>query len=453
MYILKDILKTVDGTGNFDADLFASGVSIDSRTVKNGEIFIAIKGENCDGHEFIDKAFKNGAVAVIAEKNPENHPNIIVVKDSFKALWDIAKYNRERTKAKIIGITGSVGKTGTKELLTLGLSHYHKVYSTKGNLNNHFGLPLCLANMPPDTEYGIFELGMSAAGEIEELSLLLQPHISIITAIAPAHLEHFACVNDIALAKAEIVSGTSDFVILPADSEYFETLKNNCGDLPIISFGKNPDADVHYFTKDSEIHANIKGEEATYEMSTQGNHWVVNSLSVLAVAHIIGDDVQKIASRLKQFQEPEGRGKIHQIPISGGKFTLIDDSYNANPISMEAAIEKLHLVHGDSNGRKIAILGDMLELGKNSIPLHIELGQVILNNKVDQVFTIGKDIEYLQEILPENISAGHWNDLDELTRNFLLLVRPDDTVLVKGSNGVGVYKIAKTLINIKQETL
>lgn len=445
---------------NFNFTFDAYGVSIDSRKIKNGDIFIAIQGENMDGHAFVKDALEKGAVAAIVQYIPENildNSPLIVVDDTMEALRQIAIYSRERTKAKIICVTGSVGKTSVKEMLSLALSSCGNVYATEGNLNNHYGLPLSLARFHKENDYGVFEIGMNHAGEISPLSVIAKPDTAIITTVEAVHLEFFNSVEEIADAKSEIFDGVKQngSVILNRDNPHFMRLKNRADNLklPIISFGENKDADFcleKIIEEDSctKIAAKIHDKILHYTLPPCGKHQAINSLSVLAAAKQTGADIDKCAKALADFQPGAGRGKRTKINYKGKNIILIDDTYNASPASIKAAVKSASNLC--KNGERLVIaLGDMLELGEESRNLHESLKNAIAVYKNSLVFTSGQFMKYLYESLPENMRGYAAENSEKLSPKVAESLKDGDILLVKGSRGMKMEKVVDWLIASK----
>lgn len=446
-------------TGGFTKGTWnACRVVIDSRRVKPGDLFVAIKGDTFDGHEFVADALAKGAVAAVVSTLPLQVPetSLLVVKDSLQALRDLALYARARTEATIIGVTGSVGKTGTKDALRCALSANGDTYATEGNLNNHIGLPLSLANLPENAVYGVFELGMNHAGEIEQLTTMLKPDISLITTVESVHSEFFDSVEAIADAKAEIFEGmkAGGVAVLNVDNAYFERLKNHaCAkDIRVVSFGTDKAADyvLTQCTMNQEgstIVANLKGTPVQYTTCTIGKHWGLSTLAALAVCEAAGADVAKSASALAHFREPVGRGRLSLVKFKHGEITLIDDSYNASPASMNAAIEKLQaLKEMDAPPRRtVAVLGDMLELGEQAETLHVGLVPALVNNQIDLVFAAGNFMRRMYEALPETMRGDYAPTAAMLAPKVVNALRDRDLVLVKGSHGSHMHEVINAI--------
>ena len=450
--------------GTVSTDWTAGGVCIDSRKIEKGDLFIAIVGPNNDGHDYLENAHKAGAAAAMVDQDHAEAAAtigipLLVVEDCYKGLTDLAKSARNRTKAKIIGVTGSVGKTGTKESLAKSLSAFGKCHATIGNLNNEFGLPLTMARMPADCDFAVLEMGMNHPGEIEPLSLLARPHLAVITTVQPVHLEFFEGVHDIADAKAEIFAGLekNGQLLLPRDHPLFHYLRGKAvameiDEAGIFGFGAHWEADFQltdYVLKDlvGEVSAEAQGEKLTYELGMPGFHWAINSLIILGTAKLWGLDLAKAMKPLADLKPSKGRGaraKVH-LP-DGGSFTLIDESYNASPAAMKAAFNVLgHSAIGE-DGRRIAILGDMLELGRDGPSLHANLAKDLEKDHIDRVFTVGPIMKHLKNALPADRQAGHSLKSEEMVQPVLDAVQDGDVVMVKGSLGSNMAPIVQALM-------
>lgn len=453
--------------GNASGNWQASGVSIDSRAIESGDLFVAISGPTHDGHAYISNALSAGAAAAIAEKSSINQSDILahqnkllLVENTTAALESLAKTARARTQAKIIAVTGSVGKTGTKEMLKRVLADQGRTTATSGNLNNHFGLPLSLSRMPKETDFGVFELGMSNSGEITPLSNLARPHVALITAIEFAHSEFFASIEDIADAKSEIFSGLepSGIAVLNADNAMFDHLSNAAkkqGVIDIRSFGKASGCDCQLLELEmksgsSLITLDLRGQTIQFELSVPGRHWVQNALGVLCAVDAAGADPVQAAAKLSEMPGLKGRGRQHRLSISGGVFYLIDESYNASPASMRAAIEVLGKTSLPDGGRRIAVLGDMLELGDQAEALHAGMAKDLQSNGIDLVFTTGQLMTSLSDVLPTSMRGGHASAANQLTPMLRSVIRPSDVVMVKGSNGSRTGLIVEDLLKLEQ---
>jgi UDP-N-acetylmuramoyl-tripeptide--D-alanyl-D-alanine ligase len=436
-----------------------SGISIDTRTVGRGEAFFAIAGDHRDGHQFVSAALGAGAgVAVIAADRRNDFPGdapLLVVPDVLAGLRDLAAAARLRSEAKVIAVTGSVGKTGTKEMLRLALSKDGETHASIASYNNHWGVPLSLARCPVSARYAVLEMGMNHAGEIAPLSRLARPHIAVITTIAPVHLEFFGSLNKIADAKAEIFLGVQPggAAVISRDIPQFAQLKraaNAAGVERVVSFGSHAQADAGLIKcslhpRCSTVQANILGTELTYKIGAPGRHLVHNSLAVLAAAELAGADIALAALALAEFTVPSGRGAPVEIDPPGGTALLIDESYNANPVSVDAALALLGQTPIGPQGRRIAVLGDMLELGSKGKTLHRGLTAPIAANAVDLVFCCGPLMRSLWQALPAGQRGGYAEDSAGLEPQVVSAIRAGDVVMVKGSNGSRMAPIVKAL--------
>jgi len=458
--VLWSAEEAVQATGGrTTCDWQATGVSIDSRSVAPGDLFIALKGPTFDGHDYAGKAIKAGAAASMVHRRAdgidESMP-LLIVDDTFAALWRLGTAARERSQARLIAVTGSVGKTGTKEALRLCLAPQGLTSASIGSFNNHWGVPLSLARMARKAVYGIFELGMNHPGEIRELSALVRPHVAIITNIEPAHIGNFSSIAEIADAKAEIFEGMdpNGTAVLNRDNALFHhlcTKAEDAGITRIVSFGRHKEADARVV--DCSLHAtcsavtaSIRGQEIDYCLAMPGSHWVMNSLAVLAAIGAAGADVVKAAAQFASLKPLKGRGERHTVETSAGAFKLIDDSYNANPTSMRAAFEVLGRASTGDGGRRIAVLGDMLEMGEHSEEMHAHLAEPLEAAGIDLVFSCGPAMAALHRALPAKRRGAHTDDSKALATAVTAAVRPGDALLVKGSLGSRMAVVVEALL-------
>ncbi len=436
----------------------ATGVSIDTRTLKPGDLFVALAGPSFDGHEFVAEALANGAAAIMVSRVPptlDADAPMLVVADTLRALEDLGRAARARGAARVVGVTGSVGKTSVKEALRLVLGAQAPTTVNDGSLNNHWGVPLSLARMPESVSFGVFEMGMNHPGEIEPLSRMARPHVAVVTAVEAVHKAQFESVEAIADAKAEIFSGVVDggIAVLNRDTPQFARLARAAGDSGIgriVGFGRHADAsirllDVAADATGSTIRASVDGEAVDYRLNVAGEHWVINSLCVLAVVSAVGADVRLAAAALGEVSAPKGRGRRSAIALDGGAFELIDDSYNASPVSMTAAFEVLGRARTGPGGRRIAVVGDMLELGDESPALHAALLGSLRQHGIDRVFTAGSAMAHLFEVLPAGMRGGHAADSATLALIVTAAVRVGDVVTVKGSAGSRMGLVVEAL--------
>ena len=440
------------------------GISSDSRTIEPDDLYIAITGPTFDGHYFVAEALAKGAAAALVSRRPEGVPKdapLLMVDDVMEALRELAAAARERSAARIIAITGSVGKTSTKEALAHLLGAQAPTHASRASFNNHWGVPLSLAALPVDAAYGIFEIGMNHAGEISALSKLVRPHAALVTTVEEVHLEFFDSIAAIANAKAEIFDGIVEggVAILNYDNPYRLQLadaartRGVCGKNAITCFGVHPHATLRLVEEtlgdnDGVGVIEIDGEFISYRIGAPGRHWLLIGLAALATVHAVGADVRQAALDLGAVNSLPGRGQRHDITVSDGTATLIDESYNANPASMRAAIALLATATPGPGGRRIAVLGDMLELGDESPDMHAALANYLTRSKADLVFTVGGQMAHLHNVLPKTLRAGHGARSDDLAILVAAAVRDGDVIMVKGSLGSRMATIIAALHHI-----
>jgi UDP-N-acetylmuramoyl-tripeptide--D-alanyl-D-alanine ligase len=436
-----------------------TGISIDSRSLSPGEAFFAISGENRDGHDFAAAALAAGAglAVVSADKHAgvPAHAPLLVVPDVLAALYDLARAARARSAAKFLGVTGSVGKTSTKEALRLALGADGETHASVASYNNHWGVPLSLARCPQSARYAVLEIGMNHAGEITALTAVARPHVAIITTIEPVHLEFFGSLAAIADAKAEIFSGLEPggAAVLNRDNPQFERLRAHAkaaGASRVVSFGEHAKADARLIKSSlhpdcSTVQARILGADLTYKLGAPGRHIVHNSLAVLAAASLVGADLALAGLALAQLRPATGRGSRITLETRDGDALLIDESYNANPASMRAALALLGQAEIGPQGRRIAVIGDMLELGARGAELHREMLDPVLAHGIDLVFCCGPLMRALWEALPSERRGGYAETSALLEPQVLAAIRPGDTLMVKGSLGSRMGPIVKAL--------
>ena len=437
----------------------ATGVSIDSRSVEAGDLFVALTGPNHDGHDFVQAAFDRAAAAAMVSRRLERRPDgapLLLVVDTFEGLRTLAGRARERSAAHIVAITGSVGKTGTKEMLAGALASCGATLPSAGNLNNHIGVPLSLARLPQGAAYGVFEVGMNHPGEIGPLSRLARPHTVLITTIAAAHTEFFTSLDAVADAKAEIFEGLEPggTAVLNRDNDYFDRLAaaaRSAGAGHIVSFGENARADAWLLAwqptaTGGTVTAVIDGAELDYEIAFSGRHWALNSVAVLACVRAAGAPVEHAARALRTVAPGAGRGVRLRIPVADGFCELIDESYNASPAAVRAAIatlaETAPLAPG---GRRLAVLGDMLELGEAAERWHAELAGDLEAAGIDLVFTVGPLMAHLHRALDPARRGAYAPHSEGLTDILRAELRSGDVVLVKGSLGSRMRPIVQRL--------
>jgi len=436
--------------GRASAPFEAVGITFDSREVEPGWLFVAMPGTVADGHDFVAGAFAAGASGALVSR-PVDGPHVLVT-DVPAALTALAVAARARMAGKVLGVTGSVGKTSTKEALAAALERRHRgqVHRSLKSYNNHTGVPLSLARMPRDSVFGVFEMGMNNPGEIRALTALVRPHVTLITAIASAHIENLGSMEAIADAKAEITEGLEPggIAIVPNDTPFRDRLVDRArvhAD-QVVTFGTG-DADVAAIhavratSGGSLVTARLLTSNLTYTVAQPGEHWVSNSLAVLAAVEAVGADVAAAGLALGDLGGLKGRGERHRVAVDGGEALLIDESYNANPASMAATLK--NLAAEPVAGRRLAVLGTMLELGSHSDPEHAGLAPHVLANKVDELILVGDATAPLEQALGGQLPVTRVPDAEAATSLLLRTIKPDDAVLVKASNGVGLAKLVE----------
>ncbi|HEX4765743.1 MAG TPA: UDP-N-acetylmuramoylalanyl-D-glutamyl-2,6-diaminopimelate--D-alanyl-D-alanine ligase [Lichenihabitans sp.] len=426
-----------------------TGISIDSRTLRPGELYVAIRGDTHDGHDFVAAAFAAGAAAAVVDEDHaaalSGSSCLYVVHDTLAALGRLGAAARARAPAWIVAVTGSVGKTSTKDALRLVMGDAGETHASVASFNNHWGVPLTLARMPRSAAFGIFEIGMNHPGEIEPLTALVQPDIAIVTTVAPVHLEHFTGIEDIADAKAEIFSGlvAGGTAIIHRDIPTFARLRDAALSSPagtIWSFGEDADTDARLESlatsfEGSDIVARIHGRRVAFRLGAPGRHLAVNALGVLLAASAAGIDIAAAAHSLARYAPGRGRGARSTLYLPDGDATLIDESYNANPTSMRAALSLLGTASPGQGGRRIAVVGDMLELGPDAAAMHEALAEDILAQGIDLIFAAGPLSHGLFRRLPTQVQ-GLWGETAAAIQDPLAeAIGAGDVVMVKGSNG------------------
>ena len=445
-----------------------SGVSIDTRTLEPADLFFAIKGDASDGHDYVRKAFAAGAAACVVD---EAHADalagsgpLFVVDDVLASMNSLGRAARARTKARVIAVTGSVGKTSTKEALRVALTPAGSLHASAASYNNHWGVPLTLARMAKNTRFCVAEIGMNHAGEITPLVAMVRPHVAIVTNVSPVHLEFFPSVEAIADAKAEIFSGLEPggVAIINRDSPHFERLDAAARQSPaglIATFGAHERADARLLeivpaSTHSLVKVRIVGRELSFRLGAPGRHLAENALAVLLAAHAVGADLDVAATALAFFQAGKGRGERATIATAAGPLTLIDESYNANPASMSAALALAGTLVPGEDGRRVAVLGDMLELGERSPELHAGLADDLGAAYFDLVLVAGPMMRSLAGALHERGVPCEWrNSAAELEPVVLDSLRGGDVVVVKGSNGSRMSRIVDALKQHHAKTL
>jgi UDP-N-acetylmuramoyl-tripeptide--D-alanyl-D-alanine ligase len=455
-----DMVAAMAGRPIGHMPLTVSGISIDSRQIGPNEAFFAIKGDRVDGHDFARVAVANGAaLLVVAEAKLPAMGSIsapmIVVRDVLEALEALGRAARERARGQIIAVTGSVGKTTTKEMLRQVLSSCGKVHYSPASFNNHWGVPLTLARLPREADFGVFEIGMNHPNEIRPLVKMVRPHIAIVTTIAAAHLGNFSGLEEIAAAKSEIFEGVTrdGHALINRDNSQFDQLETaaiNLNVAHIHSFGADPKSEFRLvdYKPDgdrAEFSAVIGGRTMEFSINAPGRHIAENAVAVAAASYLAGADMQKIVTAFASVSAAKGRGERMHLALPEGEFTLIDESYNANPASMRAAIELLAAADTGMGGRRIAVLGDMLEMGEYSAEVHRELAEPLGKAGISDIWLAGPDMAYLRDVLSDENNVVYYSNADELWAYAIENVRPGDVLMVKSSKGTGFGRIVAAL--------
>ncbi|MCA3256408.1 MAG: UDP-N-acetylmuramoyl-tripeptide--D-alanyl-D-alanine ligase [Alphaproteobacteria bacterium] len=449
--------EIAEATGGVASAAFSvSGVTFDSREVGGGELFVALRGERTDGHRFVETAVRQGAEGLlVSEPVPTPH---VRVADTMAGLEAMGRAARARAAATVIGVTGSVGKTGVKEAIRLSLERFAagSVHASVKSYNNHTGVPLSLARMPRETRFGVFEMGMNHAGEIAALTRQVRPHVAVITWVASVHIEFFDSEAGIADAKAEIVEGLEPggTAILPWDNAHRDRLiaAATAHGARVVTFGEGQGADVRALRYAlhpdcTTVTAQVHDETLTYKIGMAGRHWVNNSLAVIAAVKAAGGDIAMAGLALAELSDLPGRGRRARINLrDGGQAVVIDESYNANPTSMAATLAVLGSTAPQGKGRRIAVLGAMKELGEGSPGYHAGLAQPVIDAGVDHAVLVGAEMEPLHDALRKRVRSEHVSDFGAAIESVDALLRPDDVVLVKGSNSVGLGLLVRHML-------
>jgi UDP-N-acetylmuramoyl-tripeptide--D-alanyl-D-alanine ligase len=454
----EEVRAATGGSFSRAQDVPATGVSIDSRSLEPGDIFFAIAGPSHDGHDFVAPALERGAAfAVIARTAAPRlgEGAFLLVDDPLAALAALGRAARARTSARIVAVTGSVGKTTTKEALRIALAASAPTHASVASYNNHWGVPLSLARMPRRTVYGVFEIGMNHAGEITPLTALVRPHVAIVTAIAESHLGHFTGLADIADAKAEIFGGVEPggAALINGETPFYERLEQVARReriARVYRFGAAADADVRLLEGDfaaehSRIAVSVFGERLVLRIGAPGRHVALNALAVLGAVKLCGADLAAAAAALSSLTPGKGRGLRHHLPLAEGVVTVIDESYNANPASMRAALALLARAEIGPGGRRIAVLGDMLELGESSNALHRALAEDMDAAGVDRIYACGGGMSELVPALSGRIAVLHRPQSADLVEPLSQALRAGDVVMVKGSLGSRMGVVVEAL--------
>jgi UDP-N-acetylmuramoyl-tripeptide--D-alanyl-D-alanine ligase len=436
-----------------------TGASIDTRTLAPGDLFVAIKGDARDGHDFVREALgKGAAAAMVAEELAAEFADagtVVAVADPLIAMEALGRAARARSHGRIVAVTGSVGKTGTKEAMLAVLSKQGETHASVASYNNHWGVPLTLTRMPASAAFGVFEIGMNHSGEITPLTRMVRPHVAVVTTVEGVHIEHFRSLTGIADAKGEIFGGLEPggVAVIPRDNPHFDRLRAHAASSPagrVVTFGEHADADVRasrIIVKPDlcVIEAEVMGTRMTYRTGAPGRHVALNSLAVLAAVQALGADLALAGLALADVAPPTGRGERSVFALPGGDLVLLDESYNANPASMRAAFATLAALSVGFRGRRIAVVGDMLELGPHGPDLHRSLAAPIAESGIDLVFAVGPLMRHLWSALPPERRGGYAETATALVEPLLAALRPGDVVTIKGSNGIRMVRIVQAL--------
>lgn len=444
LWTLKSIAAACGSAAAADANI--GGISIDTRTLQPGDLFVALKDVR-DGHDFVKDAIGKGAAAALVSREVDGVPSdrLIKVADTLHGLEALGRARRNEVSARIAAVTGSVGKTSTKEALRHLLSLQGRTHASAASYNNLWGVPLSIARMPKDTQYGIFEIGMNHANEITPLTAQARPHVAIVTMVAAVHLEHFKSIEGIADAKGEIFSGLQPdgVAVINGDLAWTERLLTHARQSKasrFVTYGRKAGSDVRLLEQSlheesSDVIIELFGKRVSYRIGAPGDHWVMNSLGVLAVIEALGGDARKAADDMATLSALAGRGARERLKVRGGNFDLIDESYNANPLSMATAIATLGRTAPGPGGRRIAVLGDMLELGPTGNELHAGLAKPLQEHGIDLLFASGPLMRHLWENVAESRRGGYADSSSVIAEAVSKAVRPGDVVMIKGSYG------------------
>ncbi len=424
----------------------ASGITFDSRAVARNDLFFALKGESTDGHCFVAEAMKRGAAAAVVSRDVENAGGTLIrVPDTTKALIDLGAAARRRSKASIASVTGSVGKTSTKDALRAMLSAQAPTSASTASFNNHVGVPISLARLPREARYGVFEIGMNHPGEIEPLARQVEAHVGVVTNVGPVHIGFMGSEEAIADEKACLFAGMAQgaVAVLNRDSRHYERIANHArhfGVSRIVGFGRNQSADARLLScnlqdSGSDVVALIHGRRIEYRLGAAGEHWVLNSIAALAVVEALGADVMQAAAALAGVSASPGRGARRVLKFGNGTVELLDESYNGNPVSVRAMLAVLARTEPAKGGRRLLALGDMRELGEGADAYHAGLADAVSASGATQVFLCGPHMRALWDSLAPSQRGVHRSDSAALAGEVAAAVKAGDVIAVKGSLG------------------
>ncbi|MBC6441339.1 MAG: UDP-N-acetylmuramoyl-tripeptide--D-alanyl-D-alanine ligase [Rhodospirillales bacterium] len=442
-----------EATEAFEAD----GVAFDSRQVADRDLFVALKGEQSDGHNYVTRAFEKGAAAAMVERQPDEPTGpLLLVVDTARGLGDLARAARRRTRARIAAVTGSVGKTGTKDALHHVLAAQGATHVSEKSFNNHVGTPLSLARMPIETSFGIFEVGTNAPGEIAPLSGLVSPHVALVTTVEAVHLGNFADETAVAEEKAAIFDALEEggTALINADNRHADRLTaramaSSAGRIATFGSGEDCDHRLIDWAPDVEggtVTAAIDGVLHTYRLVLSGHHHALNSVAILAVVHHLGADVAEASRSLAAIEPSPGRGRRYRVALPAGAAIVIDESYNASPVAVRAALKVLADMPLGSEGRRLAVLGDMLELGPTEGDAHAGLASDVISAQVDLLFAVGPLMNRLYGEMSPSRRGGAAGDARTMAILLKQVIRPGDVILVKGSRRIGLEAVVESLL-------
>jgi UDP-N-acetylmuramoyl-tripeptide--D-alanyl-D-alanine ligase len=453
LWTAEDAARATKGTAQ--GDWTVSGVSIDTRTLQQGDLFVALKAAR-DGHDFVAQALENGAAAALVSRIPDGVPAdapLLIVEDVLTGLEDLGRAARARTDAKVVAVTGSVGKTSTKEMLRAVLREQGRTHVAEASYNNHWGVPLTLARMPQDSAFAVIEIGMIHPGDIAPLAQMARPHVAMITTVAPAHMEAFESLDGIAHEKASILDGLEQggIAILNGDLDTTPILTAKADEVgaQAVMFGhKGADfqlTDVELRDGSTDCRAKVGDETVEFAISSAGRHFAMNGLGVLAAVDALGADFWQAARDMILWQPPAGRGTREELAFQNGTIALIDDAFNANPTSMAASLEVLAATNAP---RKVAILGDMLELGASEVQDHAGIADLPFVKNLSLIHCVGPRMRALHDALPADLKGQWFETAPEAIDQIDALIQPGDIVLIKGSKGIEVSLIVDALRKI-----
>jgi UDP-N-acetylmuramoyl-tripeptide--D-alanyl-D-alanine ligase len=434
----------------------ATGVTFDSRAVAKGDLFFALAGETTDGHSFVADALSRGAAAAVVSRDVPGAERLVRVADTMKALVDLGHAGRARSPARIASVTGSVGKTSTKDALRTMLAAQARTEASAASYNNHVGVPISLARLPPDARYGVFEIGMNHPGEIEPLARQVAAHVGVITNVEPAHIGHMGSEEAIADEKACLFAGmgAGAVAVLNRDNRHYERLAGHArrfGVSRIVGFGKSAAAEARLLAcrlqdSGSDVEALIHGRRIEYRLGAAGEHWVLNSIAALAVVEALGADVAKAAARLGEVRALPGRGARRRLKFGSGTVEFLDESYNANPASVRAMLAVLARTAPAPGGRRLLALGDMRELGEYADSLHAGLADAVAASGAAQVFLCGPHMQALWQRLAAAQKGAYRPDSAALAGEVASALRAGDVIAIKGSLGSKMKNVVDAVL-------